>query len=291
MQKITRNLRLVLYTALATLSSCTSSNLYQEGFVEQREYIQSISFTTAKWVVLVPAKVGDTEKNFILDTGAEASVIQSDTLIGKKEKVTGASKRSVTLGKKTLPELTVGSISYKNTAAFYGDLQGLKEQIPNFGGLIGQPIISKSVWIIDYPKKELTISNSSNEDSTFKNLNATIENGRPYVYISFSGKQFKALLDLGSNSSISIPPSSPLAKLVEAQVTLRNNVRESYTLGGNQQINEKIGIASQVNIGDATFTNVEVDIRPSSTLRVGMQLFSKAKLCIDGPKGSYKVSM
>lgn len=291
MQKITRNLRLVLYAALAILSSCTSSNLYQEGFVEQREYIQSISFTTAKWVVLVPAKVGDTEKNFILDTGAEASVIQSDTLIGKKEKVTGASKRSVTLGKKTLPELTVGSISYKNTAAFYGDLQGLKEQIPNFGGLIGQPIISKSVWIIDYPKKELTISNSSNEDSTFKNLNATIENGRPYVYISFSGKQFKALLDLGSNSSISIPPSSPLAKLVEAQVTLRNNVRESYTLGGNQQINEKIGIASQVNIGDATFTNVEVDIRPSSTLRVGMQLFSKAKLCIDGPKGSYKVSM
>lgn len=291
MQKITRNLRLVLYAALATLSSCTSSNLYQEGFVEQREYIQSISFTTAKWVVLVPAKVGDTEKNFILDTGAEASVIQSDTLIGKKEKVTGASKRSVTLGKKTLPELTVGSISYKNTAAFYGDLQGLKEQIPNFGGLIGQPIISKSVWIIDYPKKELTISNSSNEDSTFKNLNATIENGRPYVYISFSGKQFKALLDLGSNSSISIPPSSPLAKLVEAQVTLRNNVRESYTLGGNQQINEKIGIASQVNIGDATFTNVEVDIRPSSTLRVGMQLFAKAKLCIDGPKGSYKVSM
>jgi hypothetical protein len=49
--------------------------------------------------------------------------------------------------------MQIGHVTFLNTVALNGNLSGLKEQVSDFGGVIGQPIINKANWLIDYPNK------------------------------------------------------------------------------------------------------------------------------------------
>jgi len=61
------------------------------------------------------------------------------------------------LGKKCVKSLKIGTVEFKNTFALNGDLDGLKQQISDFGEIIGQTIINKANWQINYPNKKLKI--------------------------------------------------------------------------------------------------------------------------------------
>ena len=73
------------------------------------------------------------------------------------------------LGTEYVKSMKIGDVEFENTFAGNGNLKGLKEQISNFGGIIGQPIIRKANWLIDYPNKILRVSNENLVDKTFEN--------------------------------------------------------------------------------------------------------------------------
>ncbi len=90
----------VLFALLFLLSACSSVTNYQKkGNVSTDVFNETIEFTTIKTVILLPVQIDGVSKNFLFDTGADVSVIQRDSLIGKTGNFSGASKRKMELGK------------------------------------------------------------------------------------------------------------------------------------------------------------------------------------------------
>ena len=168
---------------------------------------------------------------------------------------------------------------------------GLKQQIPAFGGLIGTPIINKANWLFNYPKKKLTVSNAHLADETFKSIKISRQSGVPYADINIGGTTYKAMIDMGSSSALSVPEGSPLAQILLNKYKFQDNERPVYTIGGMQKVKERIGMIPNLKIGDIDFSGVPVDIRKTSALRIGARFFMEYVLYIDNINRDFKIKI
>ena len=115
------------------LYSCSITRIQKKGSVLPENFKSDIEFTTLKTVMIVPVDLNGISKNFLFDTGADYSVIQRDSIIGRSSNVSGATNRKMKMGEEYVASIKVGNIDFKNTFALNSDLIGLKEQIPNLG--------------------------------------------------------------------------------------------------------------------------------------------------------------
>ncbi|MBD0851955.1 pepsin/retropepsin-like aspartic protease family protein [Maribacter arenosus] len=285
-----RNLKILLFGIIFFLSfSCSVIKNQKKGKVLPQNFNFETEFTTVKSVIILPFEIDGIPKNFLFDTGADYSLIQRDSTIGRTGNYNGASNRKMKLGNEYVKSMKIGNIEFQNTFAGNGNLEGLKEQISNFGGIIGQPIISKANWLIDYPNKTLRISNENLVDNTFQTIQIKREGGTPYTFISINGIEHKVVIDFGSSSEFNLPKESKLAKQFLQQYDFEDNERERYTLGGLQAIKEKVGIAPLIKLGDMDFKNVNTTINVSSQPRIGIRFFKDCEIYIDNLNNSYKI--
>ena len=277
-----------VFFALATLAllpGCSISKLQKQGHTIPESFHAKLPFETYKTVMVMEANINGVSRNMIFDTGADYNLIQRDQTEGKLLKADGASKRSVRLGSETTQSLKIGSVDFANTYSLNGDLKGLKEQIPNFGGLIGQPVIKKANWLIDYPNKKLEIANKRLIDDTYKEIEIDRKDGAPYTYIEVFGERYRVIIDFGSSSTINLPKESKLAKALSSKIAFKENVRDRYTLGGLQVTKEQVGEIPTVNLGPFEMKNVAVNINTSSQPRIGISFFKDYTIYIDNDKG------
>jgi len=274
---------------LLILFSCSVTNYQKKGTINPKNFNYETAFTTLKTVIIFPAEIEGKSKNFYFDTGAQYSIIQRDTLIGSLVNVSGASKRSIEAGSEIVKMFKIGDIEFTNTVAINTDMVGLKEKISNFGGLIGQPIIEKANWLIDYPNKKLKISSKNLADDSFQTIKIKRKGGSPYTYISINGIEYKVVIDFGSSSEFSLPKESKLAKQLLQQYTFEANERERYTIGGRQTIKEKVGILPVIKIGDIEFKNIQTKINEQSQPRIGIGFFKDYTIYIDNIENNYKI--
>ncbi len=287
-----KNLKyIILILVLATTSACTYRGFQKKGSVETPEFYYSSGFTTMKSLLLIPVEIDGETRNFLFDTGAGATVVQREVLKGNTTKVGGASNRKMTFGKEYVASMKIGKVNFKNTFAWNGDLEGLKEQIPNFGGLIGQPIIAKANWLINYPDSILTISNKHLADDGFQSITINRSGGAPYVDIMILGKKYEAIIDLGSSSGLSVPEDSKLAKVIVSNIELVESKKEIYTIGGLKMTKKKEGVLPLVKLGKLDFTDVPVNVKHTSQIRLGNVFFNKHVLYIDNINKDYKIKM
>lgn len=275
--------------ALSGVLACSVTKTQRKGTVSPADFHYETEFTTLKSTIILPVEINGVSKNFLFDTGADFSVIQRDSTIGKISKVGGATNRKMKMGEEFVPSMKIGKVDFKNTFAQNGDMTGLKEQIPNFGGLIGQPIINKANWLIDYPNKKLQISNQKLVDEAFKTIRIKRDGGAPYTYISINGKDFKVLIDFGSSSEFNLPKESKLAKQLMEQYDFEDNERDRYTIGGLQTIKEKVAIVPLITLGGMDFRDVKTTINVSSQPRIGIGFFKDCVIYIDSFENTYKI--
>jgi len=269
---------------------CSTQKLQKKGNVTTKDFYSKVSFKTYKGIIGLDVQLNGEIKNFLFDTGADLSLIQRDKINGMKFKISGASGREMKLGTEVVSSIKIGDVEFIDTYAFNGDMIGLKEQAPNFGGIIGQSIIQKANWLINYPNKELEMSNRNLIKEGFKEILILRENAdNPYTYIEMNNKKYKVVIDLGSTSTINLPFDSEFAKEVTKSIKLTENIRERYTLGGLQKINEKVGKIPQIKLGEFDLTNVDVNINKSSQPRIGINFFKDFKIYIDNSNGVYKL--
>ncbi len=284
------NLKLSLFVLILFLSfSCSVTKNQKKGIVFPKDFNYETEFTTVKSVIILPIELNGVSKNFLFDTGADYSVIQRDSTLGKTDNYDGATNREMELGNEYVKSIKIGNVDFKNTYAVNGNLIGLKEQIPNFGGILGQPVINKTNWLIDYPNKKVQISNKDLVDGTFTTIQLKRENGAPYTYISINGTEYKVVIDFGSSSEFNLPKESKLAKELLQQYNFDDNERDRYTLGGLQTIKEKVGIISLIKLGNMEFENVSATINVSSQPRIGIGFFKDCKIYIDNINNVYRI--
>lgn len=278
-----------LITIILFISSCSTSYFQKKGYVNPEEFYYKTKFTTKKSVIILPVKINGIEKNFLFDTGADYNIIQRDTLIGTLENFDGATNREVKMGTEITKSIKIGNIDFVNTYSANTDLAGLKEQISNFGGLIGQSVILKANWLINYPDKELEISNKNIADSSFQAIKIIRKDGAPYTYISIDDKDYKVLIDFGSSSHFNLPKNSKLAKHLLNKYHFKDRKRERYTVGGLQTVTEKLGIIPSINLGKLEFENIETTINISSQPRIGIGFFKDCHIYINNLNHSYMI--
>jgi hypothetical protein len=276
-------LRLALIWMLALHLGCSAIAVQQsKGTVAPVPFYSKVAFDTVRSVIVLEADVDGQPGKLILDTGADLSVIQRDSLRGNTGQYRGASGRKMQLGLETVPSIRIGEVSFLNTAALNGDLAGLKEQIPGFAGLIGQSVLQKANWLINYPALSLEISDRDLSDESFTAIETIFSRDHnPYTYIELYGRQYRVLIDLGSASELNIPEDSPMARDLAAKVQLSANQRTRYTLGGLEVITEQIGVIPAARIGSCEFTDVSFNINASSQPRVGSALFRDYLIYLD----------
>lgn len=269
--------------------SCSVTHYQEQGTVQPKSFDSETEFTTVKTVMIIPSKINGVSKNFFFDTGAQYSIIQRDSITGSTMTLDGASNRSIKTGSETVKSFEIGNVEFVGTVASNTDMVGLKEQIPNFGGIIGTPIINKANWLIDYPNKKLRISNKNLADETFETIKIKRKGGSPYTFITINGAEYEVVIDFGSSSEFSLPQESKLAKELLQQYLFEDNERERYTLGGLQTIKEKMGIVPLIKLGSMEFKNVSTKIGVQSQPRIGISFFKDYEIYIDNLENSYKI--
>lgn len=272
---------LFIMPILCGLSACSTTRLQREGIVETEAYHCKLQFSTIKTLIVLPVEIDGVTKNFLFDTGAEVTVLQKDTIVGNTTTVTGATNRSMQLGSETISSLKIGDIEFRNTYAMSGNLVGLKEQIPNFGGIIGQPIISKTNWLINYPDSTIELTDKQLVDGTFTPIKIKREKGKPYVSLLIDGKKHKALIDLGSSSAMTIPEGSELARQTLSKYDFHEKEREIYTMGGLRNTKEKTGVIPSIFLDGVELRGMAASIRSTSQLRIGNSFFKNHLVIID----------
>lgn len=161
---------LIKLLSLFFLLSCSITRLQKIGSVIPENFDYQTAFTTIRTVIILPAQINGIERNFIFDNGAGLALINRDSLKGNTSIAGGASKRYVIVGEEIIHSFKIGNIDFVATHARNTNMEELKKQIPNFGGLIGQPIINKANWLINYPNKTLRLSNKISLTAPLKRL-------------------------------------------------------------------------------------------------------------------------
>ncbi len=243
--------KLSIFFLVTFLGSCASvTSLQKKGSVVPKSFRHSITFKTYKSVIFFPVEVNGISKNFLFDTGAQLSLIQDEKASGKKITAVGTTQQKVILTKETTESLKIGEVDFVQSTSMLGDFQGLKEQIPNFGGIIGQSVINKASWKIDYPNKSLELSNEDLSDESFTTLKIVRKNGSPYALITIEGQTYTCLIDSGASTpGISIPLDHPLGKKLLDKYSFKDTTRETYALGGSQKFEVKKGTDPSVQLG------------------------------------------
>ena len=278
---------LLLFTAVV-LFNCSSMNKnINKGNVSQEEFYSKIDFTTQKTIMIIPVELNGVRKNFLFDTGADLTIIQRDKVSGKTFNGSGAAGKESQFGSEIIESLKIGDIDFINTYSGNKNMIYLNQQIPEFGGLIGESIISKANWLINYPSKTLEISNNNISDGSFNILKINKHNGSTFTFLKINGTEYKVKFDFGSSSSFTVPEKSKLAKELLQNLDFENRTRERYTIsGGLQTITEKVGKIPKVQIGQMDFTNVETKINVSGQARIGIDFFKNCQIYIDNTNGN-----
>ncbi|MEM6846418.1 MAG: hypothetical protein AAF632_29705 [Bacteroidota bacterium] len=275
---------------LATVGCFNLTKLQQAGYIQPEDFYYEFLFNTYKSLIIVPVKLDDhTPRNFLFDTGSDLVVIQRDTIVGKSLKVTGASDRIVKFGREVIPSFQIGDVNFRNLQAINSNLEGLKDKVPNFGGFIGQNVISKANWRIDYPNQTLTLSSLDLADSTFQKIEVNRKEGSPFVTITIDGEQYQAMIDLGASSALGVPNESKLAQQILGKYDLREEEREAYTVGGIQMVKQQVGTIPLVTLDNYEMADVEVKISRTNRIRLGNCFFKDHILYIDNINSDYKI--
>ena len=261
-----------------------------KGFVSPKSGESTIDFTTNKGVIVIPVEIEGTQKYFLFDNGDDLTTINRDKLKGRITKVSSANGNVVKLGQETVSLMKIGDFEFRKIRARNQNLSFIEKDVPNLGGLIGQSIISKANWLIDYPNKKLTIYKSKLSTNDFEQV--PIKNIRePILELNYDGQKYSAFVDLGSSTAFSVTEGTDLANKLLKDYNFKANTREVATAGGLSTVTEQVAMVSNLKMGSLVFNNVYTSIRKSSSqnIRIGMEFFKNNKLYIDNTNGTYKV--
>lgn len=279
----------VIISSCLIISGCTATRYQKQGYLEPIHFYYKTTFVPYKSCVVFPAIIGKDTCNLLFDTGCQITLIQNDSVKDGDVKVTGASDKSMKLGHMVIDSLRIGNVCFKNTQAATGDFEGLKANIPDFGGLVGQPVISKANWLIDYTNNTIEISSEDLSGPDFQILRTKKKSGWSFISITIEGRKYKALIDLGSSKGLSIPQDEKTAESIIQKYNFKDNTREIYRIGGLESVKEKVGNLPVVEAGDLSFENVETSVSNTNKFRIGNLFFKDCLLYIDNTHKCYKV--
>lgn len=150
-------------------SSCFMSKnirLAKKGNVKQSNFNKEFDFEYYNDLIIVEVIIDGKKLHFIFDTGAFLSVIDEKVLGGLQTEVMSKSKARSSSGKAekkpiiSIDEMEIGGVKFQNTSAIVVDFSGIQGAFGchQVDGLIGNNLMRKANWQIDYQKKIINVT-------------------------------------------------------------------------------------------------------------------------------------
>jgi predicted aspartyl protease len=204
---------LLIAIVLNSCSASPKSVLAKKGNVENKEYVAEVPFRYISRHIFIDVIINQKKYNFLLDTGAEFTVIDDGTIndlqfltVGETNvKGNSISKQKAKLIE--IPKISISNVDFENTGAIILKIP-LQKQYGCFeiNGIIGNNLMRKANWQIDYKSKIIRITDNLNKIKMSENaypvkMNAK-ETGNVYFDLGINGIYSKFTFDTGSNWNI-----------------------------------------------------------------------------------------
>ena len=288
----------LLYFLLITIllnvgCSPTPVRLIQRASVQTKSFKQTIPCETSKRLLIVNMKLPNNRTyRFIWDTGADATVISQKLAneLGLKAAtqmiVVGARKKEQKQDIVNLKQVEIGSVKFKNIAAFVIDFpEESAISCVADGGIIGANLISKCNWIIDYEKRQLTLT--STPLNLHKNRQAipfkTNFAGRIFFDAELAGHPFKnILLDSGSGGSLDLKTNEGIKSGILKKFP-SNKVIDGTTQGiyGSNLDTTYRALVDSFKVGNYTLPSIPVEFSELESTKIGNVILQNFKIQFD----------
>ena len=266
-----------------TLSNGFSQNrkqLSKKGYVKQKEYFVEIPFNYVNKHIYIEVVISGKKYNFVFDTGYEVTTIDSNIAkeiqykIIKEVSLSGSSFADQKVTLVELPNIAIATLDFEES---YGLLQDLsftkKPATQKIDGIIGNNLMRKSKWQIDYVQKVIRISNKIDQ---FKNLPTAkkieLNNkdwGLGFVDIELNNQKHQFLFDLGSNGEFTANHS--FVKFLKEKDTLLQQEKQTFPVG-------------KIKIGEIELNDKSITLEKRAGSLLGNAFFENYLLTIDWDK-------
>ena len=203
---------------LLILNNAIAQNInLNKGETETENYFTDVNFEFVNGKIIIPVVINNITYRFLLDTGAPNLISKKlATMLSPKFQnkidVSDANENKSSMNIVELPNLTIGTITFKNTVALSSeDEKILVFDCFNIDGFIGSNLLRNSIIQIDVNKKNLTITNDIKNFKLNKRNSSKLQllgiQSSPCIWVKLigtsSGKE-QVLLDTGMKGFYSI---------------------------------------------------------------------------------------
>ncbi|MEN8157477.1 MAG: retropepsin-like aspartic protease [Bacteroidota bacterium] len=268
--------------------------------VYAQSYYVEIPYEELRGKIIIPARVGRFNGDFILDTGSEFTLISSE-LAGQLSDsnidtsyVRDATGRQTSFAKMVLPSIRPGSNGPLNFANL--PVLILEPEAPIYcyevDGIIGNDILKHCVVRIDSPNKRVILTNSVDSfnisSRSYKNI---LHNKLPIIQVGLNRLETdEAVFDSGSNGFFEMCSAS-YDKVGFDDVMTVNDTGFGATymgVGGIENSNEKIRIQiPYFTIGIGKFQKVNTITTSAKRSRLGTKILEYGIVTIDYPNSRF----
>lgn len=265
--------------------SIIASFLSATSLLAQQATVDTIPFNLEKRLLVFKGSINGVPIDFAFDTGAFSTVSNTNTnaiakieRAGGKRKVEDANQEVVKIDNTNIKTLAIGSKQVTNLKALSFDMPFL-----NCANLVllGQDVIKKFNWNIDFQKQVLYVSDAPFEvDSLMVTWPVTYKSKRPHINFEINGRKYiNCLIDMGYTQIFDINPQVVMLateaknKLDQQKASL--HITSSMGLTGLGKPDDvTYFLADSVYFNNTLFTQVPTSLNAKADTKLGVQFFN-----------------
>jgi len=288
----------LFFLTLFLIQVCQSQNFnLNKGEIDTRHYYTEFSFEYVKNKIIIPVKIEGKTYRFILDTGAPNIIskelfqtIKNDSLTTMA--ITDVNQKEKLLKVVSIPQLTLGSVTFNNSASLVYDFKGNK--IINcfqIDGFIGSNMLRNSIIQIELNKKRIIITNNKKKLNLKRKNSTKIKilglQSLPFIWMNLFGNgkaKDQVLIDTGMSGFYDM--SSKSFKIFEEENILKfadssKGSTANGLFGFHTKTVEYRVVIPKIKIGNATFTNFVTITTHDQFSKIGTDILEYGNLTID----------
>ena len=289
---------LLIAVQFQSCSSLKTSKLVKQGSVSNTDYFMEIPFNYYHDLIFVEVEINGKKFKFFLDTGAEISAIgqhiidEIDFKVITSAKVSGASKTKRKYEFVEIPKISISTIDFENIGAVTADLTHFKIVLgcEDIDGIIGNNLMRKAIWQIDYENKTLIITDNFEKLIVSPKASEIVMNsgksGNVYLDVTIDSVKSTFTFDTGFTGKIKADKKF-LDKLIDKNKALEFTTETGTTgldLHGVQIGSTYNAFVNTINVEGVIVNDQIMVIKLVSSSLVGNSFFKNYVLTLDWEK-------
>ena len=280
----------------------SADTFFNKGVLQNKNFEVTIPFEEKSGWIIFQIDINGKPKRFLFDTGAGISAIDKKVVSELSlQKIGNMNVKDAnnSVAKQDFYEaqtLKLGEVIINNSPICIVDFPEIIS-CDGIEGILGNNVINKFNWILDYETKKVTITDKRIEkEENEKEFYYYLEQNRHHVNILLGGDKFyNCSIDFGFNSTMIVPNSLFNQSIIKKINTgdIKAQISPSYGLLGKTAADTTFFL----NIGDIQISeliqdSIEVRLKKGNgtQILIGADFFSKYRIKLDNFNQRYILS-